>query len=220
MTDNNGFLAGVLALYLSQEETKKIALILSQLDPLLSAGVLNRLPEEMQGDVIVHMASGKFDEGLSQEIGAILLDEILGDAGGPKAAAQILNRTGRSTEKMVLEYLQTQDPDLAEDVRNQMFTFEDITKTTDREIQVLLREIDTKDLAVALKGASEGLKERIFRNMSERVGTMLKEEMESSGPIRLSDVKDVQLQIVQTVRKLEEGGQVTIVRGDSTDKFV
>ena len=220
MTKDSGFLAGVLARHLSQEETKRIALILSQLDPLLSAGVLTRLPEEMQGDVIVHMASGKFDESVSQEIGAILLEEILGDAGGPKAAAQILNRTGRSTEKVVMEYLQTQDPDLAEDVRNQMFTFEDIAKMTDREIQLTLREVDTKDLAVALKGASEGLRERIFRNMSERVGTMLKEEMESAGPIRPSDVKDVQLRIVQTVRQLEEAGQVTIVRGDSTDKFV
>ena len=214
MTTNSGFLAGVLAMCLSREDTKSIAFILSQLDPLLSAGVLNRLPEEMQGDVVVHMASGEFDESLSQEINAILLDEILDDAGGPKAAAEILNRTGRSTEKVVMAYLHAQNPELAEDVRNQMYTFDDIAKQTDREIQVILREIDTKDLAVALKGGSDELTDRIFSNISERVGTMIKEEMASSGPMRMSDVEDVQLRIVQTVRRLEEEGKVTIVRGE------
>ena len=109
---------------------------------------------------------------------------------------------------------------MAEEVRNQMFTFDDIANLTDQEIQMILREVDTKDLAVALKGASEDLFERIIGNMSERVGNMLKEEIQFSGPVRMSDVEEIQLRIIQTVRQLEEAGQVTVVRGDSSDAFV
>ncbi len=134
--------------------------------------------------------------------------------------AEILNRTGRSTEKSVLERLDSQDPELAEDVRNQMFVFDDIANLTDREIQLILREVDSKDLSTALKGANDEMKDRIFANVSERVGTMMKEEMDFSGPVRMSDVEEVQLRVVQTVRQLEEAGQVTIVRGDSNDQFV
>ena len=101
-----------------------------------------------------------------------------------------------------------------------MFVFDDIAHFTDREIQMILREVDTKDLAIALKGAGEEIKDRIFTNLSERVGTMLKEEIEFSGPVRLSDVEEVQLRVVQMVRQLEEAGQVTIVRGNTTDVFV
>ena len=119
--------------------------------------------------------------------------------------AEILNRTGRSTEKAVLERLDAQDPELAEEVRNQMFVFDDIAKLTDREIQMILREVDTKDLSVALKGGSDELKDRIFGNVSERVGTMIKEEMDFSGPVRMSDVEEVQLRVVQVV------GEVPIV---------
>ena len=128
--------------------------------------------------------------------------------------------TGRSTEKAVLERLDAQDPELAEEVRNQMFVFDDIAKLTDREIQMILREVDTKDLSVALKGGGDELKDRIFTNVSERVGTMIKEEMDFSGPVRMSDVEEVQLRVVQVVRQLEEAGQVTIVRGDSSDSFI
>ena len=112
------------------------------------------------------------------------------------------------------------DPEVAEPVRNLMFVFNDIGKLTDREIQMLLREVDTKDLAIALKGGSEELQDRIISNMSERVGSMLREEMDFSGPVRMSDVEDVQLRVVQTVRQLEEAGQVTGVRGDTGDQFV
>ena len=134
--------------------------------------------------------------------------------------AEILNRTGRSTEKAVLERLDAQDPELVEEVRNQMFVFDDIAKLTDREIQMIMREVDTHDLAVALKGANEDLKERIFTNVSDRVGQMMKEDMDFTGPVRLSDVEEVQLKVVQTVRQLEAAGQVTIVRGDDNDRFV
>jgi flagellar motor switch protein FliG len=214
--------------FVSKEHPQTIALILSQLEPTQSAGVINGLPEELQADVSYRIAQmdnispqvlRELEDTLAEELQAILAGQVT-EIGGPKAVAEILNRTGRSTEKAVLERLDAQDPELAEDVRNQMFVFDDIAKLTDREIQMILREVDTKDLATALKGGSEELQDRMFTNMSERVGTMLKEEMEFSGPVRMSDVEEVQLRVVQTVRQLEEAGQVTIVRGDTNDTFV
>lgn len=214
--------------FISKEHPQTISLILSQLDSTQAAGVLTGLPEDMQSDVAFRIAQmdniqpqvlRELEESLANELQAILSGQIT-EIGGPKAVAEILNRTGRSTEKAVLERLDAQDPELAEEVRNQMFVFDDIANLTDREIQMILREVDTKDLAIALKGGSEELQERIFGNVSERVGTMIKEEIQFSGPVRMSDVEEVQLRVVQTVRQLEEAGQVTIVRGDSNDVFV
>ena len=214
--------------FISKEHPQTIALILSQLEPSQSAGVVNGLPEDLQADVSFRIAQmenispqvlRELEETLATELQAILAGQVT-EIGGPKAVAEILNRTGRSTEKSVLERLDAQDPELAEEMRNQMFVFDDIQKLTDREIQMILREVDSKDLAIALKGGGEEMQERILGNMSERVGTMLREEMEFSGPVRMSDVEDVQLRIVQTVRQLEEAGQVTIVRGETRDVFV
>ena len=159
------------------------------------------------------------EESLSQDLQAILAGQVT-EIGGPKALAEILNRTGKSTERAVLERLDGHDPELAEDVRNKMFVFDDIAGMTDREIQMILREVDTKDLSTALRGGSEELKQRIFQNVSERVGMMIKEEMEFSSPIRMSDVEEVQLRVVQTVRQLEEAGQVTVIRGESGEILV
>ncbi len=214
--------------FISKEHPQTIALILSQLDPNQAAGVLNGMSEELQADVTYRIAQmqtisphilRELEDSLASDLQAILAGQVT-EIGGPKAVAEILNRTGRSTEKAVLERLDAQDPELAEQVRNQMFVFDDISQLTDREIQMLLREVDTKDLGIALKGASEELRDRILANMSERVGTMLKEEMDFSGPVRMSDVEDMQLRVVQTVRQLEEAGQVTVVRGDGQDVFV
>jgi flagellar motor switch protein FliG len=214
--------------FISKEHPQTISLILSQLDSTQAAGVLTGLPEELQSDVAFRIAQmdniqpqvlRELEESLANELQAILSGQIT-EIGGPKAVAEILNRTGRSTEKAVLERLDAQDPELAEEVRNQMFVFDDIANLTDREIQMILREVDTKDLAVALKGGSDELQERTFGNVSERVGTMIKEEIQFSGPVRMSDVEEVQLRVVQTVRQLQEAGQVTIVRGDSNDVFV
>ena len=149
--------------------------------------------------------------------------DILGgnqDVGGPKVVADILNLTGSSVEKSVLDNMDAQDPEVAEAVRNLMFVFADISKLTDREIQTLMREVDQKDLVVALKAAQDELKDKVLGNMSERVRTFITEEMEFLGPMRLSEVEEVQLRIVQQVRQLEEQGQITIVRGDSDDQFV
>jgi len=214
--------------YIAKEHPQTIALILSQLEAAQAAGVINGLSEELQADVSYRIATmesispqvlHELEQSLAQDLQSILSGQVT-EIGGPKAVAEILNSTGRSTEKAVLERLDAQDPELAEDVRNQMFVFDDIANLTDREIQLILREIDSKDLSTALKGATDEMKDRIFTNVSERVGTMMKEEMDFSGPVRMSDVEEVQLRIVQTVRQLEEAGQVTIVRGDTSDQFV
>jgi len=214
--------------FISKEHPQTIALILSQLESTQAAGVVNGLSEELQADVSYRIATmdsispqvlRELEDSLAENLQTILSGQVT-EIGGPKAVAEILNSTGRSTEKAVLERLDAQDPELAEDVRNQMFVFDDIANLTDREIQLILREVDSKDLSTALKGASDEMKDRIFGNVSERVGAMMKEEMDFSGPVRMSDVEEVQLRIVQTVRQLEEAGQVTIVRGDSNDQFV
>ncbi len=217
-----------IAPFISKEHPQTIALILAQLEPTQAAGVLNILPEELQSEVTYRVATmenispqvlREIESSLATELQAILTGQIT-EIGGPKKVAEILNMTGRSTEKAVLEKLDAQDPEIAEEIRNMMFTFDDIARLTDREIQLVLREVDTKDLSIALKGAQPEMQDRIFSNVSERVSTMIKEEMEFSGPVRLSDVEEVQLRIVQTVRQLEEAGQVTVTRGETQDVFV
>ena len=214
--------------FICKEHPQTIALILSQLDSNQAAGVLNGLTEEQQADVAFRIAGmdnisphvlRELEASLAGELETILSGQVT-EIGGPKAVAEILNRTGRSTEKAVLERLDAQDPELAEGVRNQMFTFDDIANLTDREIQLLLREVDSKDLAIALRGSSLEMQNKVFSNVSDRVGEMMREEMDFSGPLRLSDVEEVQLRIVQTVRQLEEAGQITIVRGDVHGQFV
>ncbi len=216
-----------IAPFISQEHPQTIALILSQLESTQAAGILTQLPERMQADVAYRIATMEnITPNVLKQIEESLeasLRDILGgnkDVGGPKVVADILNLTGSTTEKSVLDQMDAQDPEVAESVRNLMFTFTDIVKLSDREIQTLLREVDQKDLVVALKAAEDELKTKILNNMSERVRTFISEEMEFLGPMRLSEVEEVQLRIVQQVRQLEEQGQITVVRGDSEDTFV
>ena len=172
-----------------------------------------------QMDNISPQVLRELEDSLAGDLQAILAGQVT-EIGGPKAVAEILNRTGRSTEMAVLERMDAKDPELAENVRNKMFVFDDIANLTDREVQMVLREVDSKELAMALKGASPSVKDRFVSNMSDRVASMLKEDIEFMGPLRMSDVEDVQLRIVQTVRQLEDAGQVTVVRGDTNDVFV
>ena len=216
-----------IAPFISNEHPQTVALILSQLDPAQGAGILAHLPERMQADVAYRIATMEnITPAVLKEIEEALeasLRDMLGgdqDVGGPKVVADILNLTGSSVEKNVLDNMDAQDPEVAESVRNLMFVFGDISKLTDRELQILLREVDQKDLVVALKAAEDELKDKILGNMSERVRTFITEEMEFLGPMRLSEVEEVQLRIVQQVRQLEEQGQVTIMRGDTDDTFV
>jgi flagellar motor switch protein FliG len=216
-----------VAPFISHEHPQTVALILSQLDANQSAGILAQLPKRMQSDVAYRIATMEnitpnVIKQIEESLEASLRDMLGGnqDVGGPKVIADMLNCTGSSVEKNVLDQMDGQDPEVAEAVRNLMFTFGDIAKLTDREIQAVLEQVDQKDLVVALKGASEELKEKMLGNMSEKVRTFISEEMEFLGPMRLSEVEEVQLRIVQQVRLLEEKGQITIIRGDFDDQFI
>ena len=216
-----------IAPFISHEHPQTVALILSQLESAQASGILSNLPERMQSDVAYRIATmDNITPAVLKQIEESLessLRDILGgnqDVGGPKVVADILNLTGSSVEKNVLDQMDGQDPEVAESVRNLMFVFEDIAKLTDREIQGLLREVDQKDLVVALKAASEEMKEKVLSCVSERVRSFISEEMEFLGPMRLSEVEEVQLRIVQQVRQLEEQGQITIIRGDTDDQFI
>ncbi len=219
--------ADQIAPFISHEHPQSIALILSQLDADQASGILTQLPERLQPDVAYRIATMEnIAPNVLKEMELSLeetLKDMLGgnqDAGGPKVVADMLNLTGSSVEKNVLDNMDSMDPNTAESVRNLMFVFEDILKLSDREIQILLREVDQKDLVIALKSSSEELKEKVLGNMSDRVRQFVTEEMEFTGPMRLSEVEEVQLRIVQMVRQLEEQGQVTILSGDADDQFV
>ena len=216
-----------IAPFISHEHPQTIALILSQLEAVQAAGIISQLPEAVQAEVSYRIATlnnitpsvlKQIEESLENNLGDILGGHK--DVGGPKIVADMLNLTGSSIEKNVLEKLDAQDPEVAETVRNMMFVFDDLDSLSDREIQVLLREVEQQDLVVALKTASYEVKDKILSNMSDRVREYIEEEMEFLGPMRLSEVEEIQLRIVQKVRQLEEHGQVNIVRGSNDNTFV
>lgn len=216
-----------IAPFISHEHPQAIALILSQLDSAQASGILSQLSERLQSDVAYRIATMEnitpaVLKQIEESLETSLRDMLGGDqnVGGPHVIADILNLTGSSVEKNVLDTMDGIDPEVAEQVRNLMFVFEDLARLSDREIQILMREVDQKDLVVALKSASEGLKEKVLGNLSERVRQYITEEMQFLGPMRRSEVEEVQLRIVQQVRQLEEQGQVTIIRGDAEDSFV
>ena len=157
------------------------------------------------------------EEYLEASLGEILSGNL--DCGGPKVVADILNRPEAGVERDIFLQIDARDSEVGASVRNLIFVFDEIRKLTDREIQILMREIDQKDLDVALKGTSDEFKERFLSNMPEEVRDFITEEMEFIGPMRLAEVEQVQLRIVKQVRHLEEEGQITIRRGDD-DTFV
>jgi flagellar motor switch protein FliG len=142
------------------------------------------------------------------------------NAGGVESVAEILNVTDRATERSLLENLAQEDPDLVEEIRRLMFVFEDIVKFSSKDVQTLLRNVESSQLAMALKGASEELKQKILGNMSIRASELLREEMEYLGPVRLSAVEQVQQQIVDVVRRLEDAGEITVNAGEEVEEFI
>lgn len=217
-----------IAPFISHEHPQTVALILSQLETVQASGILAQLPERLQSDVAFRLATMESNvtpraiKHVEESLAASLRDILGGnqDVGGPKAVADILNLTGSSVEKNVLEHMDAEDSEVSESVRNLMFVFEDINKISERDMQTLMKDIDNKDLVPALKTASDELKEKFLNSVSERNREMIKEEMEIAGPMRQSEVEEVQMKIVQQVRQLEEQGQITILRGDDDDAFV
>ena len=149
-----------------------------------------------------------------------LVNQDFTNVGGVESIVDILNNVDRSTEKNIIENLENDDPDLADEIRRKMFVFEDIANLDDKSIQRILREIENNDIAVALKGVSDDVQDVIFRNLSSRLADMIKEDMEYMGPIRLKDVEEAQQKIVSVVRKLEDAGEIVISRGGGDDIIV
>jgi len=207
--------------FLQSEHPQTIALVLSFLEPRIAAQVLGALPENLQIEVIkrislLERASPdvvKEVEKLLEKKFAGVTTQTLSAVGGLDTAAEIMNNLDRSTEKNIMERLTYESPELAEEIRRRMFVFEDILKLDDRSVQLILREVNTQDLAVALKGASEELKQKIFNNMSKRAQQLLKDEIEFMGPVRVKDVEEAQQKIINIIRRLEEAGEIVIARG-------
>jgi flagellar motor switch protein FliG len=214
--------------FIQNENSQTIALVLSYLQPTQSSIILSSLPQEKQADVAKRIALmdstspevvSEVERVLEQKLSATVTQDYT-SAGGIEAIVQILNGVDRGTERTILDSLEIQDPELAEEIKKRMFVFEDIVNIDNRSIQRIIRDIENADLQLALKVASEEVREVIFRNMSKRMSETFKEEMEYMGPVRLRDVEEAQTRIVSTIRRLEESGEIIIARGGGDDIIV
>ncbi|WP_055071320.1 flagellar motor switch protein FliG [Clostridium massiliamazoniense] len=206
---------------ISNEHPQTIALILCYLSPEKAAQVIGELPEELQSDVSYRIATmSNTSPEVIKEIEAVLESKLhsivrteVATLGGVDTLVSILNQVDRTTEKNITESLEIEDPELADKVKSSMFVFEDILTIEDVYIQRILREVEIKELAMALKGCSNEVAEAIFRNQSKRAAASLKEDMEFLGPVRLIDVEKAQQQIVNLIRRLDEAGEIVLARG-------
>ena len=214
--------------FIQDEHPQTIALVLAHLSASVSAMVLAALPEDMQEEVVFRISNMEqtspeiirdVEMVLEQKLAAVIRPEMT-KVGGVKSVAEILNRVDRTTEKSVFSKLSERDPELATEVRNLMFVFDDIVMVTDAGIQRTLKEIDNKDLSLALKAANEDVKNKIFTNMSNRAAEMIREDMEYMGPVRLRDVEGAQSRIVEVIRRLEEAGEIVILGRGDEDQLV
>ncbi|NYE56897.1 flagellar motor switch protein FliG [Carboxydothermus ferrireducens] len=207
--------------FIQNEHPQTIALILSYLLPEQAAMILSSMPAEMQSDIIKRIATmertspeviREIEEVLEKKVSSVF-EQNYTRAGGIEAVVEILNRVDRSTEKNILENLEQENQELAEEIRKRMFVFEDIVTLDDMAIQRVLREVESRDLAFALKGSTEEVKQRIMKNLSKRAAEMLNDELAYMGPVRLKDVEQAQQKIVAIIRRLEEAGEIIISRG-------
>lgn len=214
--------------FIQAEHPQTIALIIAYLEPDQAAAIISALPPDRQADVARRIAMmDRTSPDVIREIERLLerklstvVSEDFTSAGGVQTVVDILNRADRTTEKTIMESLEIQDPEMAEEIKRRMFVFEDIIQLDDRGIQQILREVDGKDLALALKGTSEEVVAKIKRNMSKRAVDMLDEDMEFMGPVRLRDVEESQQRIVNVIRKLEEAGEIVVARGGGDEIIV
>jgi flagellar motor switch protein FliG len=214
--------------FIQQEHPQTIALILAYLEPNKASVILGSLPSEIQSDVAKRIATmDRTSPEVLREVERVLekklstlSSEDYTTAGGVESIVEILNLVDRSTEKGIIERLEEDDPELAEDIKKRMFVFEDIVLLDDRAIQKVLREVDTTELAKALKAVDSEVQDKIFRNMSKRAATLLKEDMDYMGPVRLKDVEEAQQRIVSIIRKLEEQGEIVVARAGEDELVV
>lgn len=214
--------------FIQQEHPQTIALILAYLEPNKASIILQNPPDEIQSDVARRIATmDRTSPDVLREVERVLekklstlSSEDYTAAGGVESIVEILNLVDRSSEKSIIESLEEDDPDLAEEIKQRMFVFEDIVMLDDRAIQKVMREVDTQELAKALKAVDTEVQDKIFRNMSKRAASMLKEDMEFMGPVRLKDVEEAQQKIVSTIRRLEDSGEIVIARSGEDELVV
>ena len=219
--DTNQLLA-----FLQKEHPQTISLVLSQLNPVQASNVLTELSPQLQVDVMYRLA--QMERVSPETISAVervlesRIDFSAGASklGGIQQAADILNLVGQRFEKNILSGIAKENPDLAAEIKNLMFVFEDVINLDDRSIQKVLREVDNKELAMALKASSEELKAKILSNMSRRAAEMVEEELSYMGPVRLREVEEVQQRIIDVIRRLEDEGQIVISHDSAEDQMV
>jgi flagellar motor switch protein FliG len=217
-----------LSTFLVNEHPQTVAVILAHLEPEKKGEVLKRLPDALQAEVVLRMANlDHVAPELIAEIDLILKRELSSMStveqaalGGVQPVAEMLNVMDKNTESSIMSRLEEKDPLLAEEIRKLMFVFDDIIKIDDRGIQTLLKEVDNGKLLLALKTANEEIRNKIFKNISQRAAEMLREDLSNMGPSRLSDVEQAQQEIVNAARRLEAEGKILIARGGSEDALV
>ena len=214
--------------FIQSEHPQTIALVLSYLDPEQAGQILSELPQEMQADVAKRIATmdstspeiiSQVEQVLERNISSSLTEDYA-QTGGIQAVVEVLNGVDRSTEKTILDALEIQDPELADEIKKRMFIFEDIVILDNRAIQRVIREVESEDLRLSLKVSSDEVKDLVFKNMSQRMAETFKDEMEYMGPVRLRDVEEAQSSIVAVIRRLEEIGEIVIARGGGDDIIV
>ena len=214
--------------FIQEEHPQTIAMILSYLSAGQASLIIGALPPEKQADVARRIAlMDRTSPEVIKEVERVLerklsslINQDYSIAGGVDAVVNILNTVDRGTEKRIMESLEIEEPELAEEIRKKMFVFEDILLLDDRAIQRVLRDVDNSDLGVALKGANEEVQNAIFKNLSSRLASMIKEDMEFMGPVRMKDVEEAQQKIVGIIRKLEDSAEIVISRGGGDELIV
>jgi flagellar motor switch protein FliG len=205
---------------IANEHPQTIALILAYMPADTAAQVISALPPELQSEVAMRVAImdrtapevvREIERVLERKLSSVLTQDFT-SAGGIKSLVEVLNQVDRSTERTILESLDEQNPELADEVRKLMFVFEDILMLDDRSIQQVLREVENKELGLALKGTTEEVRDKIFKNMSERAAAIIKEDLQFMGPVRLKQVEEAQQRVVTIIRKLEDAGQIVVAR--------
>lgn len=217
-----------LANFLSKEHPQTIALILSHLPPSQAADVLQEFTEDLRSETISRIATiGKVSPALVSEIEQVVdqiaestLSQNLAATGGTQIVANILNKSNNAIAKAMLESIEEKDFDLASEIKRLMFLFEDIVQIDDRGIQRILRDVDKRDLALSLKVSDDKIKNKIFKNMSERAAAVVKEELEFMGPVKLKEVEQAQMRIVDIIKQLESEGEISIGGRGKEDIFV
>ena len=217
-----------LLTFIQNEHPQTIALIIAYLESDQAAIILGSLPAEFQADVARRVAImdrtspdviREVERVLERKLSSLMTQDFT-TAGGIKSIVEVLNRVDRTTEKSIIETLEVDNPELAEEIKRLMFVFEDIVMLDDRSLQMVLRDVDTKDLSLALKATPQEVADKVFKNMSKRAADMLREEIEFMGPVKIRDVEEAQLKVVNVIRALEDKGEIVISRGQGDEMIV